>query len=82
MKMMNAKLTTVAMVTALAMTIGCSSDQKHAEEPSDGPMERAGETVDDTAEDVEQGAEDAVESTGDAAESAGDSIGDATEDEE
>lgn len=82
MKTKTAKLTTLAMFTALAMTVGCSSDQKHPEEPSDGPMERAGESVDDAAEDVEQGAEDAVEATGEAAEDAGAAIGEATEDEE
>ncbi|MGE0326261.1 MAG: hypothetical protein AB7K71_22255 [Polyangiaceae bacterium] len=80
--MKTASLTTLAMFTALAMNVGCSSDQKHPEDPNDGPMERAGETVDDTAEDVEQGAEDAVEATGEAAEDAGDSIGEATKDEE
>ncbi len=77
-----AKLTTLTMFVAAAMNVGCASDQKHADEPNDGPMERAGETVDDAAEDVEQGAEDAVDATGEAAGSAGDSIEDATSDEE
>ncbi|MCA9626327.1 MAG: YtxH domain-containing protein [Myxococcales bacterium] len=82
MKYRTAKLTTLAMFSALAFNMGCSSDQKHVDEPSEGPMENAGETVDDAAEDVEQGAEDAVDATGDAVESAGDSVGEATEDED
>lgn len=80
--MKNASRTLAAAGSALLLLSACSGDQKHAEEPSDGTMEKAGEAVDDTADDVEEGAEDAAESAGEAAEDTGDAVEDATKDED
>lgn len=52
-----------------------------SKEPADGPMEHAGEKVDNAAEDTKEGAEKASEKTGEAVENAGDKVKDATKDE-
>jgi hypothetical protein len=52
-----------------------------SKEPADGPMEKAGEKVDDAASDTKEGAEKATEKTGEAVENAGDKVKDATKDE-
>jgi hypothetical protein len=46
---------TCALLTALAAATGCGSDQKKA----DGPVENAGEKVDEAADDTKEAAEDA-----------------------
>ena len=43
-------------------------------EPADGPVEQAGETVDDAASETKEGAEKASEKTGEAVEEAGDKV--------
>lgn len=50
-------------------------------EPADGPVEQAGEKVDDAAEDTKEGAEKATEKTGEALEDAGDKVKQETKDE-
>lgn len=50
-------------------------------EPADGPVEQAGESVDNAAEETKEGAEKASEKTGEAVENAGDKVKEATKDE-
>jgi hypothetical protein len=50
-------------------------------EPADGPVERAGENVDNAASETKQGAENAAEATGEAVENAGDKVKEETKDE-
>ena len=50
-------------------------------EPAEGPVENAGEKVDEAASDTKEGAEKATEKTGEAVENAGDKVKDATKDE-
>jgi hypothetical protein len=50
-------------------------------EPADGPVEHAGEKVDDAAHDTKEGVEKATEKTGEAVESAGDKVKEETKDE-
>lgn len=50
-------------------------------EPADGPVEKAGEKVDDAAHETKEGAEKAAEKTGEAVESAGDKVKEETKDE-
>lgn len=50
-------------------------------EPADGPVERAGESVDNAASETKQGAENAAEKTGEAVENAGDKVKEETKDE-
>ncbi len=50
-------------------------------EPADGPVERAGENVDEAADKTAEGAENAAEETGEALENAGDKVEAETKDE-
>ena len=50
-------------------------------EPADGPVEQAGESVDNAASETAEGAENAAEKTGEAVENAGDEVKEATKDE-
>jgi hypothetical protein len=50
-------------------------------EPADGPVEKAGEKVDDAASETKEGAEKAAEKTGEAMEDAGDKVKETTKDE-
>lgn len=50
-------------------------------EPAEGPVENAGEKVDEAAAETEQGAENAAEKTGEAVENAGDKVKETTKDE-
>lgn len=50
-------------------------------EPAEGPMENAGEKVDEAASDTKDGAEKAAEKTGEAMEDAGDKVKETTKDE-
>jgi hypothetical protein len=52
-----------------------------SKEPADGPVEQAGEKVDNAAEDTKEGAEKAAEKTGEAVENAGDKVKEETKDE-
>lgn len=52
-----------------------------SKEPADGPVEQAGENVDNAAADTAQGAENAAEKTGEAVENAGDKVKEETKDE-
>lgn len=52
-----------------------------SKEPADGPVEKAGEKVDDAAEATKEGAEKAAEKTGEGLESAGDKAKEVTKDE-
>jgi hypothetical protein len=61
-------------VAACLLAVACKKEPEHAE----GPMEAAGEEVDNTASDVKEGASEAAEDTGDAVEEAGDEASDAT----
>lgn len=57
--------------------VACGGSQ----EPADGPVERAGENVDNAASETKQGAENAAEETGEAVENAGDKVKAETKDE-
>ncbi len=52
-----------------------------SKEPADGPVEHAGEKVDEAAHDTKEGVEKATEKTGEAIENAGDKIKEKTKDE-
>jgi hypothetical protein len=65
-----------SLLTGLALA-ACGGNK----EPADGPMEHAGEKVDEAAHDTKEGAEKATEKTGEAVENAGDKVKDATKDE-
>ena len=59
-----------------AAVIGCGGSNP----PPEGPAEKAGKQVDETAKDVKQGAKEAADEAGDAAEKAGDKIESKTDD--
>lgn len=65
-------LATVLVASCIAL-LGCK--KKEPAEP-EGPMESAGEEVDETANEVEAETEEAVDDTGDAVEEAGDKVED------
>jgi predicted small lipoprotein YifL len=73
---MKQQLLLTALVTGLSLA-ACGGNK----EPAEGPMENAGEKVDQAAEDTKEGAEKASEKTGEALENAGDDVKDATKDE-
>ncbi len=52
-----------------------------SKEPADGPVEHAGEKVDEAAHDTKEGVEKATEKTGDAIGDAGDKVREGTKDE-
>jgi len=52
-----------------------------SKEPADGPVERAGESVDEAASDTKEAVEKGVDKTGEALESAGDKVQEETKDE-
>lgn len=64
-----------AMVVGAAV-VGCGGSNP----PPEGPAEKAGKKVDETAQDAKEGAKDAAEEAGDAAEKAGDKIESKTDD--
>lgn len=68
----------LASVLAGLSLLACGGNK----EPADGPIEHAGEKVDDAAEATKEGAEKAAEKTGEAVEKAGDKVKDATKDED
>ncbi len=68
-----------ALVAGMLLPIGCGGGQNTPKEP--GPMEKAGEAVDEAAEDVGDTAEEGVDKTGDAIGEAGEEVDEATEDE-
>ncbi len=71
------------LMIAGLLGVGCGGSQEPAEAPdAEGPMEEAGEAVDEAAEDVEDVAEEAAEDVGEAAEEAGDELEEATSDED
>jgi hypothetical protein len=61
-------------LTALALfgAIACGGSDKPAKEPEQGPMEKAGESVDEGAEKAEDKAEEGADKAGDAVEKATD----------
>ena len=65
-----------SLLAGLAL-VACGGNK----EPADGPVENAGEKVDEAASDTKEGAEKAAEKTGEAVENAGDKVKDATKDE-
>ena len=67
----------LASLVSVLSLIACGGSK----EPADGPMEKAGEKVDDAAHETKEGAEKAAEKTGEAVENAGDKVKDATKDE-
>ena len=72
------KLTvTVGLIMALGLA-GCGGDQKEPAEP-EGPMENAGEEVDEAAEDTADAAEEAADETDEAVEDAADKTEDAAD---
>lgn len=71
------KLPFLAVLSAVVLTVACSSQQP-AKEP--GPMEKAGAAVDEGAEDAKDSAKKAGEKVGDATEKAGDKIQEKTKD--
>ena len=69
---------TTTMIAALSLTLlatACKKEPEHTE----GPMESAGEEVDETAGEVKEESKEAAEETGDALEEAGDNAEDATD---
>jgi hypothetical protein len=73
---MRTPIVLTSLLAALAL-VACGGNK----EPADGPMERAGESVDDAADDTAEGAEKAAEDTGEALEDAGDKVKSETKDE-
>jgi hypothetical protein len=73
---MRQSLLLASLVSALAL-IACGGNK----EPADGPVEQAGEKVDNAADATVDGAEKATEKTGEALESAGDKAKETTKDE-
>jgi hypothetical protein len=73
---MRQSLLLASLVSVLSL-IACGGSN----EPADGPVEHAGEKVDNAADATVEGAEKATEKTGEALESAGDKAKDATKDE-
>jgi hypothetical protein len=65
-----------SLLTGLSL-LACGGNK----EPAEGPVENAGEKVDEAAADTKQGAEDAAEKTGEAVEDAGDKVKEETKDE-
>ena len=63
------------LVSGLSLACGGSK------EPADGPMEKAGEDVDEAAHDTKEGVEKGAEKTGEAVEDAGDKVKEGTKDE-
>lgn len=54
-------------VSSVLLVLGCAGSQKDPEDPDrDGPMEDAGEAVDEAAEDAADATEDAADDAGDA----------------
>ena len=73
---MATKILVTALVSALSL-LACGGSK----EPADGPVEQAGENVDEAAEDTGEAVEKGVEETGEAVESAGDKVKEETKDE-
>jgi len=67
----------LASVLASLSLVACGGSN----EPADGPVEKAGESVDNAASDTAEGAEKAAEKTGEAVEEAGDKVKAETKDE-
>lgn len=65
-----------SLLTGFSM-LACGGNK----EPADGPVEHAGEKVDEAAADTKEGAEKAAEKTGEAVEDAGDKVKEGTKDE-
>lgn len=69
--------TTMSLLAALGLA-ACGGDQKTPEEP-EGPMENAGEQVDEAAEDTGEAAEEAADEADEAVEDAADKTEDAAD---
>ena len=67
----------LATILSALSLVACGGSK----EPADGPVERAGEKVDDAAHETKEGAEKAAEKTGEAVEDAGDKVKEETKDE-
>jgi hypothetical protein len=67
----------LASVLASLSLVACGGNK----EPADGPVEQAGESVDNAASETAEGAEKAAEKTGEAVEEAGDKVKAETKDE-
>lgn len=70
------KILVTTLMSALSL-LACGGSN----EPADGPVEKAGENVDEAASDTKEGVEKGVEKTGEAVESAGDKVKEETKDE-
>ena len=73
--MTNLRITTLLLASLLAVA-GC---KKKDPEHEQGPMESAGEEVDETADEVREDTSEATEEAGDSLEEAGDKIEDKTD---
>ncbi len=73
---MNKSVWLASVLSGLALA-ACGGSK----EPADGPVEQAGEKVDDAAHETKEGAESATEKTGEALEDAGDKVKAETKDE-
>jgi hypothetical protein len=67
----------LASILTSVSLIACGGNK----EPAEGPVENAGEKVDEAAADTAEGAENAAEKTGEAVENAGDKVKEETKDE-
>lgn len=74
-------MTKLILITSFLMSGLCLVACGGSKEPADGPMEQAGEKVDDAAHETKEGAEHAAEETGEAIENAGDKVKEETKDE-
>ncbi len=63
------------LASTLLLFAACNKKTENAE----GPMESAGEEIDETAQETGEGVEEAAEETGEAIEEAGDDVEDAVE---
>lgn len=68
------KMTSVVMLLG-AMAFGCGGSKPAPE----GPAEKAGKAIDETAHDAKEGAKDAADKAGDAVENAGDKVEEKTD---
>ena len=66
-----------AFMAGVLLPFGCGGGQTDPKEP--GPMEQAGEAIDEAADDVGDTAEEGVDKTGDAIGEAGEEVDEATE---
>jgi hypothetical protein len=81
-RMMRIVTKLVGVLSVLAVSgsvVACSKDKppENADDQNAGPMEKAGESVDEAADDTKEAVEEAAEDVGEAADDAVDAVKDA-----